>query len=121
MACKDCIHEDLCMDKFKKQYPSYANKNITVDDCEHFKDKADFVEVCRCRDCIHAVELDKHCELNRFAYKHCVMWKGEEEKNVWHKYKKCYKDYSIVEPDDFCSYGERAVNYESSKTDTERG
>ena len=45
MTCKDCIHEDLCMDKFKKQYPSYANKNITVDDCEHFKNKVDFVEV----------------------------------------------------------------------------
>ena len=51
MTCKDCIHEELCMDMFKKQYPSYANKNITVDDCEHFKNKADFVEVEKISPC----------------------------------------------------------------------
>ena len=45
MTCKDCIHEDLCMDKFKKQYSMYANKDITIDDCEHFKNKADFEKV----------------------------------------------------------------------------
>lgn len=43
MTCKDCIHYDLCVDKFRKQYPTYTNKNITVDECEHFKSKANFI------------------------------------------------------------------------------
>ena len=67
----------------------------------------DVVEIVRCKDCKYAIELDKHCEINRSAYKHCVLLRGDETKYVWHKYKKYYKDYSIVEPDDFCSCGER--------------
>ena len=59
MTCKDCIHEELCMDRFKKQYPSYANKNITVDDCEHFKNKADFVKVVRCQKCAYREACNK--------------------------------------------------------------
>ena len=69
------------------------------------KVKADMVEVVRCKDCIHAIELDKHCDINRTAYKHCTLLRGDETKYVWHKYKKYYKDYSIVEPNDFCSCG----------------
>ena len=87
---------------------------ITVENAERYflnliekTSTADVVEVVRCFECIHAVELDKHCELNRFAYRHCNLCRGEEENNVWHKYKKYYKDYSLVEPDDFCSYGKR--------------
>ena len=68
---------------------------------------ADVVEVVRCKDCKHLQELDKHCEINRSAYRHCNMWRGEEEKNVWHSYKKYRKDYSIVELDGFCDMGER--------------
>ena len=68
---------------------------------------ADVVEVVRCKDCVHSQELDKHCEINRSAYRHCIMWRGEEEKNVWHSYKKYRKDYSIVELDGFCDMGER--------------
>lgn len=68
---------------------------------------ADVVEVVRCRDCICAIELDKHCEINSSAYKHCTLLRGEYTKNVWHKYKKYYKDYSLVEPNDYCSFGER--------------
>lgn len=68
---------------------------------------ADVVEVVRCKDCKFATELDKHCDINRTAYKHCSLLRGDETKYVWHKYKKYYKDYSIVELDDFCSYGER--------------
>ena len=45
LICKDCIHYNLCMDKFKKQYSIYANKDITVDECEHFKNKTDVEEV----------------------------------------------------------------------------
>ena len=59
-----------------------------------------------CKNCIHAVELDKHCDISRTAYKHCTLLRGDETKYVWHKYKKYYKDYSIVSLDDFCSEGE---------------
>lgn len=67
----------------------------------------DFVEVVRCKDCKFATELDKHCEISRTAYKHCALLRGDETRYVWHKYKKYYKDYSIVSLDDFCSSGER--------------
>lgn len=81
-----------------------------VADCLDLLDNtptADVVEVVRCKDCIHSQELDKHCEINRSAYRHCNIWRGEEEKNVWHSYKKYSKDYSIVELCAFCDMGER--------------
>ena len=67
---------------------------------------ADVVEVVRCEKCKHSKELAPHSEISPY-YRHCSLWRGEETKNVWHKYKKYYADYSIVEPDDYCSYGER--------------
>ena len=67
---------------------------------------ADVQEVIRCENCRYSVPLDKNCELSQ-CYLHCTEWHGEETKNVWHKYKKYYKDYSIVERDDFCSFGAR--------------
>ena len=68
---------------------------------------ADVVEVVRCKDCVHSIPLDKHCEINNSAYKHCGIHRGDDVRNVWHKYKKYYKHYSIVHLDDFCSEGER--------------
>lgn len=64
-----------------------------------------FVEVVRCQDCIHAVPLDRNCELSTSLYMHCGLWRGDLTKYVWHKYKKYYKDYSLVYRDDFCSAG----------------
>lgn len=63
--------------------------------------------VVRCGDCVHSQPLDRNCEISVSLYMHCGLLRGEETKNVWHKYKKYYKDYSIVERDDYCSYGER--------------
>lgn len=68
---------------------------------------ADVAPVVRCQNCIHAEPLDRNCELSSSVYMHCKKWRGEEETNVWHKYKKYYKDYSLVERDWFCSSGER--------------
>jgi hypothetical protein len=73
------------MDKFKKQYPTYENKNVTVDDCEHFENKADFVEVVRCKDCNHW--NNGYCEGIPFC--------GD------------YASYIETKETDFCSYGER--------------
>ena len=67
----------------------------------------DAVEVVRCKDCVHAVPLDRNCELSTSLYMHCGLWRGDETKNVWHKYKKYYKDYSLVYREDFCSAGEK--------------
>lgn len=68
---------------------------------------ADVAPVVRCRDCINAEPLERNCELNANIYMHCRLWRGEECKNVWHKYKRYYRDYSLVQHDDFCSSGER--------------
>ena len=67
----------------------------------------DAVEVVRCQNCIHAEPLDRNCELSTTHYLHCKLWRGEETKNVWHKYKKYYKDYSLVERDGYCDAGEK--------------
>lgn len=67
----------------------------------------DAVPVVRCKDCINAEPLERNCEVNANFYMHCRLWRGEECKNVWHKYKRYYRDYSLVQHDDFCSSGER--------------
>ena len=67
----------------------------------------DAVSVVRCQDCINAEPLERNCEVNANFYMHCRLWRGEECKNVWHKYKRYYRDYSLVKHDDFCSSGER--------------
>ena len=102
-TCKDCIHLKVCEDIDDGIQMCYAGYK----GCENFKDKNRFVEVVRCGECKHAVPLDKHCELNQTIYKHCTLLHGEPEDYVWHKYKKYYKNYSIVEDHEFCSYGER--------------
>ena len=68
---------------------------------------ADVAPVVRCWDCINAEPLERNCEVNTSFYMHCRLWRGEECKNVWHKYKRYYRDYSLVKHDDFCSSGER--------------
>ena len=64
----------------------------------------------RCKECVHSMELPKHCDINREYHRHCKLWRGEEEKNVWHKYHKYYSDYSLVELDEYCSCGVRKEN-----------
>lgn len=67
---------------------------------------AGIIAPCRCKDCVHSEKLAKHCEINRDRYLHCKEWRGEETRNVWHKYKKYYADYSIVETDGYCDSAE---------------
>ena len=107
-TCGECIHLADCIIEKRTRYLNY-NLDIACNNveelCKFFKSKANYVEVVRCKDCKHAIPLDKHCELNSI-YKHCSLLHGEPEDYVWHKYKKYFKNYSIVEDDDFCSYGE---------------
>ena len=73
MTCKDCIHYDVC--------PLGLAIQGKTGTCLKFKNKADFVEVVRCKDCKHLMFSDMYGE--------------------------CNKRFEIVRPDDFCSYGER--------------
>ena len=95
-TCENCACNKVC------NHDLFGFEN-----CGNFIPAADVVEVVRCKDCKFATELDKHCELSRAIYKHCSLLRGEPTNYVWHKYKRYYKNYSLVEADDYCSYGER--------------
>ena len=45
MTCKDCIHEEIC------DMPIITDGRKNADNCGKFKNKADYVEVVRCRKC----------------------------------------------------------------------
>lgn len=111
------IDADALLEELNNLEPRCANKYVKqgIDDGLHYympkileeQPTIDAVPVVRCQNCIHAEPLDRNCELNGSLYMHCKMWRGEEETNVWHKYKRYYKDYSLVERDGFCSGGAR--------------
>jgi hypothetical protein len=51
--CEKCISYDICeihQDKMADEFITFFPNN---EDCPHFKNKADFVEVVRCNDCKH--------------------------------------------------------------------
>ena len=80
-TCGDCIHADIC--EHNPNLVLFHRKNEAY--CETFKDKANIVEVVRCKDC-------KHLEISG-----C--------------YGECGRAYlGIVKPWDFCSRGERKDN-----------
>ena len=80
MTCKDCIHYDACTDWVP---PKELLQAIKPEGCNKFKNKADFVEVVRCKDCRFNKLMD---------------FTGERA---------CIKQCAYKKPDDFCSYGER--------------
>lgn len=45
MTCKDCVHYEVC------QYHIDEETDMTVTESGKFKNKADYVEVVRCKDC----------------------------------------------------------------------
>ena len=74
-SCKDCIHEEIC------DMPIITDGRKNASNCKKFKNKADFVEVVRCKDCKrYSTEL-----------------------------RMCLSSSGIMnaKPKDFCSYGER--------------
>lgn len=112
MTCKnDCIHYDACIDMLKNVgiHGFEGNGENAENICEQFCNRGDYEKVVHCIDCMYCKPLDRNCELNSTTYKHCSVWRGEETKHVWHKYKKYYKDYSIVEYDGYCSHGEKKI------------
>lgn len=79
--CGDCLHFHQC-----SHYVTAEETFPEVGGCSAFKNKGDFVEVVRCKNCVHRKE--KVC-FNPSA----GMWVGVELKDS-----------------DFCSYGERRDN-----------
>lgn len=49
-SCKDCIQYDVCECADNLEY---ADVERLKKDCPRFKNKADFVEVVRCIDCVY--------------------------------------------------------------------
>lgn len=82
--CEKCIHREVC--NIRNCHDEDDERALTY--CADFKNKADFVEVVRCREC-------KHCEI--------VI---DQFDNDWYFCKKT-RNNAEVKPDDFCSYGER--------------
>lgn len=93
MTCKDCFHykacsgftpTDLDQDVFDYCRKGIADEIPDIEErCSCFTDKADVVEVVRCKDCVFAkegfYEGDIYCKLNDIS----------------------------ASKDSFCSYGER--------------
>ena len=91
MTCKDCIKNDVC-----EMYVHLHNEQDVEKRCKHIKNKADFVEVVRCKDCKHwschgkGRIVDENvgmCYNNAFPF--------------------CCEDRPITLETDFCSHGER--------------
>lgn len=98
MTCRDCIHERVCEKLCPRGLLPYQSDEYPAElFCKHFKDKADVVEVVRCKDC-------KRCEL-RYPAKAI----GEEAIEGYY----CRPNQRYVKSTDFCSYGtskERSEN-----------
>lgn len=63
----------------------------------------------RCENCIYATPLEKHCVYSSKIYLNCSLGRGDFVQNVWHKYTKKYRDYSLVDKSGFCDCGEAKV------------
>lgn len=93
-SCNDCIHLEACcgfmpFDATEEEKVSFLDE-IIKKPCTEFKNKADVVEVVRCRDCKYYAADEHRCDHPQFDYE------GH-----------CYDFWINAKPDDFCSYGER--------------
>lgn len=84
MTCKDCLHYDVCY-----HIEHYGRLTETEEPCGGFKNKADFVEVVRCKDCKN--------------------YKPQAKSAHWNSEKRyCCRCATVkVSDNDFCSYGQR--------------
>lgn len=82
--CKECIHNDFCN----------VDGYIKADDCKFYKNKADVVEVVRCKDCQH--------------------YKAQKQSAHWDNAKKyCCRSATVkMNEFDYCSKGERRTDNE---------
>ena len=81
MTCKDCIHYDACSAKGGLFNEKDESKEML---CNHFKNKADYVEVVRCKDC-------KYFSCNTPNDKYCMFGNA----------------LSVSNDNSYCSYGQK--------------
>ena len=102
MTCKDCVYEKKCANREEMvqldEHIWDEMEDIPCVEyfCKDFKNKADFVEVVRCKDCKHKQELDKYEK--RLYIEGCVACTQISPNS----------DRLVMLPNDFCSYGERS-------------
>ena len=81
MTCKDCFYyEDMCKEHLT-ECAEHGEAERILNPCSKFKNKADFVEVVRCAECLHY----------DFQHHQC-----DNPLGLWSTYM-----------DKFCCYGER--------------
>ena len=86
MTCKECICYDiLCKDTLQDD---------ELQLCDQFKNKADFVEVVRCKNCIHG-------EVSIIA-------RTKDGKETWGCY--CNAKKVVTDVDSYCPMGEKRGN-----------
>lgn len=78
-TCKDCLHCEVC--EFNDGLKKWCNPDYL---CPHFKNKADYAPVVRCKDCKYAKYLKLAGVLS------CLYWNTHS-----------------TEENSFCSYGEK--------------
>ena len=84
--------------------PKYATLTPKdFDDIIDAQTAADVEPVVRCAKCKYGTPLKAHAD--GVYGLHCTIGRGEEVRNVWHKYSKHYEDYSLVDADGFCNDG----------------
>ena len=69
MTCKDCIYRAMC---YKQEHYGYGYE-YNEKPCEMFKNKADVVEVVRCKDCAYYVPLGDAYEYKGKKAMHCIL------------------------------------------------
>ena len=54
-TCKDCIHFNNCLSygKTRYYYGEISACNDVQERCKYFRDKQNFAEICRCKDCLY--------------------------------------------------------------------
>jgi hypothetical protein len=107
MTCKDCIHYAVCEDRERVEKlnqncnppPYIRDGNFSPIGCLVFKNKADFVEVVRCKDCKYFKEYsDAHKRAVERADGDCFLKQTHSYDN----------QFIACRYNDFCSYGERS-------------
>lgn len=73
-TCKDCIHERVCEELCPKGLLPYHSSEYPAETfCTEFKNKADFVEVVRCKDCEYYAPLGDAYEYKGKKAMHCIL------------------------------------------------
>ena len=93
MTCVDCLHFDICDNKKCNFMTKETIKKDLDFPCSDFKNKADFVEVVRCKDCKHAY-FRYNCKDTMQEIYAC------EKRPAGRMHKKVGADF-------FCAHGER--------------